>query len=790
MNFPIQWRSWILSCVKSAAASILINGSPTIPFKLHRGLRQGDPLSPFLFNLVVEALSLVFQKATHLGLWEGLEVSKGGTILTHLQYADDTVLFCPPNMEFLGNIKNTLILFELASGLKVNFHKSSLHGINIDSSWLQTAADYLMCKVGGLPFSYLGLPMGGNSSNISLWSPIISRIEKKLATWKGSLLSLAGRLTLIKASISSLPMYFMSLFPVPKGVIDKINKLQRQFLWCGGEKSSYMALAAWNLLELPKKMGGLGCGNLHHRNLSLLFKWIWRLLHEPEALWSKVISEKYKYYPHFSHYNRNVPLNGGPWKKICATIVKNPATRTMLASNIIRRVGNDFKTLFWFDIWLGNSPLKIVFPRLFLLSSNPYATVQDCGLWIESRWEWHLSWGRPLRPRDLDEWNDLQPLLDSVTLSTMDEDSYVWTPSKAGIFTVKSLSWELAKTSSAPLPHIADWGKLWKGLIPPRVEIFTWLAILGKINTKVKLASMGIISPDETSCILCQESRENVDHLLLHCTFTKKIWWWWLELWNLQWVFPSTIGEAFDQWGSFGPSPFFKKVWRAMFSIIIWSIWKERNSRIFHNISCSLTQVQDLILTRLSWWIKGWGTPFPYSCDEIIRNPHSLSWAEPRASTIITAAPCEKNWAPPPSNSYKWNVDASVSSTQAMSAIGGVLRNNHGHFLCLFSSPIPPIEINSAEVLAIFRATQISMSYDHLRNSTLIIESDSFNAIEWCNAELGGPWNLNFQLNFIRNARRQWLNISIIHKGRSSNVVADSLAKQGLVRDAEFLAWL
>ena len=310
MNFPPCWISWIMSCVRSAASSILINGSPTIPFKLHRGLRQGDPLSPFLFNLVVECLSLVIQKATSLGLWEGIVVSRGGTSLTHLQYADDTVIFCPPNIDYLLNIKKTLITFQLASGLKVNFHKSSIHGIHVQESWLHEAAQSLLCKVGGFPFTYLGLPIGGTSSRISLWDPVIKRVENKLATWRGSLLSIAGRLTLIKASISSLPIYYLSLFRAPKGVLDKINKLQRQFLWSGGSKKSYMALAAWDLLELPKILGGLGCGNLFHRNLSLLFKWIWRFLHEPQALWRKVISEKYNYSPQLLHHELSTPPKG------------------------------------------------------------------------------------------------------------------------------------------------------------------------------------------------------------------------------------------------------------------------------------------------------------------------------------------------------------------------------------------------------------------------------------------------------------------------------------------------
>lgn len=99
----------------------------------------------------------------------------------------------------------------------------------------------------------------------------------------------------------------------------------------------------------------------------------------------------------------------------------------------------------------------------------------------------------------------------------MDDDTFVWivwTPSKDGYFTINSLSLELAKTSPASHSQLISRGKLWKGIIPPRIEVFTWLALLGKINTKLKLARMNIIPPDETTCILCQDPRECVDHLL------------------------------------------------------------------------------------------------------------------------------------------------------------------------------------------------------------------------------------------------------------------------------------
>lgn len=234
-----------------------------------------------------------------------------------------------------------------------------------------------------------------------------------------------------------------------------------------------------------------------------------------------------------------------------------------------------------------------------------------------------------------------------------------------------------------------------------------------------------------------------------------------------------------------------QKNWASIFFIILWSIWKERNSRCFENKSCSLEQLHDLILLRTCWWISGWGEPFPYSPNEVLRNPLCL-----RSSHHHPAAPVLKQskltlmWSPPPHSCLKWNVDASLNLSLQKSAIGGVLRDHGDKFICIFSSPIPYVEINHAEVLAIHCAIKLFRAHEVLCSQRLVIESDSANTVKWCTGNSKGPWNLTFIISYIRQNLKMENGIDIIHKKRDSNVVADTLAKQGLARMDDFIAWL
>jgi hypothetical protein len=165
--FLTLWRKWMKKCVSTATALILVNGCHTEEFHLKRGLRQGDPLSPFLFLLATEGLNVMMTEVVNLNLFTGYTVgAHTATVLSHLQFADDTLLLGTKSWANIRALRAILKLFKVMFGLKVNYHKSMLVGINVDESWLSEAASVLSCKIGRIPFLYLGLPIGGDARRL------------------------------------------------------------------------------------------------------------------------------------------------------------------------------------------------------------------------------------------------------------------------------------------------------------------------------------------------------------------------------------------------------------------------------------------------------------------------------------------------------------------------------------------------------------------------------------------------------------------------------------------------
>ena len=213
-------------------------------------------------------------------------------LISHLLFADDTLIFCDADPTQLAHLRFVFLWYEAVSGLRINLGKSEMVPVG-EVHNVEDLALILGCKVAPLPMKYLGLPLGAPFKAKSIWNPIIERMEKHLVGWKRLYLSKGGKVTLIKSTLSSLPTYFLSLFPIPARVAHRLEKIQRDFLWNGMGEETKFHLVSWSNICGPIQHGGLGVKDLQRFNKALLGKWLWRYGMDRAALWRQVVAAKY-----------------------------------------------------------------------------------------------------------------------------------------------------------------------------------------------------------------------------------------------------------------------------------------------------------------------------------------------------------------------------------------------------------------------------------------------------------------------------------------------------------------
>ena len=209
------------------------------------------------------------------GYLSGWKVSGGrgeGMQISHLLFADNTLVFHEESSDQMTYLSWLLMWFAACSSLRINLEKSEMilvgRVLNIEGLALE-----LGCKVGGIPSCYLGMPLGAAFNSLAVWDGLEERFRRRLAMWKRQYISKGGRLTLIRSTLSSMPIYLMSLFYLPRKVRLRLEKIQRDFLWGGGALNQKPHLVRWNLVCLEKRKGGLGVRNLTLMNSALLCKW-------------------------------------------------------------------------------------------------------------------------------------------------------------------------------------------------------------------------------------------------------------------------------------------------------------------------------------------------------------------------------------------------------------------------------------------------------------------------------------------------------------------------------------
>jgi hypothetical protein len=349
MGFEEKWIRLIMQCVRSVSYSILMNGTPYGDIHPSRGLRQGDPLSPYLFLLVAEGLSSFLARTELYGHISVVPIAAGGIRVNHLLFADDSLFFCRATFSKWRNIGRLLHYYEEASGQKLNAAKTSIFfspntGVEFQA-FIRSSAGISSTQCYE---KYLGLPALVGRSKAQSFAGIQSWVRKKLDGWKEKFLSQARREIVIKAVVQAIPAYSISVFQLPKKLCTTLNSMTRRFWWGNRDDKKGVSWISWERLRQSKLLGGMGFRDLEVFNGALLAKQGWRLLKYPESLVAKVL--KAKYFPHGDFLSAKLGRRPSyAWRSILNA-------KDVLEAGLVWQVGNGEKIKIWRDKWLPSSP--------------------------------------------------------------------------------------------------------------------------------------------------------------------------------------------------------------------------------------------------------------------------------------------------------------------------------------------------------------------------------------------------------------------------------------------------
>ncbi|PWA73265.1 RNA-directed DNA polymerase, eukaryota [Artemisia annua] len=591
-GFGNKWRNWIHCCLKSSRGSILVNGSPTEEFQFYKGLKQGDPLSPFLFILIMESLHISFQRVVESNMFKGIKLSDS-LCISHMFYADDAVFVGNWSDENINTLTHVLDVFYRASGLKINMCKSKILGINVDVHKVNQAANKLGCLILSCPFSYLGSKVGVSMSRIEDWREVIDKVKCRLSKWKMKCLSIGGRLTLLKSVLGAMPIFNMSIFKVPAKVLKMLESIRGRF-FNGHESDSRKAYwIKWDKVLANKDKGGLGVSSFFALNRGLMFKWVWRFLNNESSLWKKVIKAI-----HGDGGNIHNATRFGI-NSCWSSIVKEAQNMKSRGINIFDylklRLGKGNSIKFWDDDWYQGGILKDICPRMYALETRKDVTVcekmKDPSICFSFR--------RGIRGgSEQDQFNHLEAVSNSITLGPR-EDRWVWSLEGSGEFSVASLR---RKIDDIHLPNVGTKTR-WTKLVPIKVNVLAWKVMVDALPTRWNLSRRGINIPSML-CPICGIGVESSSHLFFRCEVSRHIGQSLAKWWDI----PVQDVVSYDDWKgwliSIRLGSKLKGVLEGVWITMWWYIWWYRNKMLFDDNPPKKACLFDRIVTSSFQWCR------------------------------------------------------------------------------------------------------------------------------------------------------------------------------------------
>ncbi|CAA7020699.1 unnamed protein product [Microthlaspi erraticum] len=574
LELPEQYRKWLKACICTTNFTVGYNGMVQGYFKGKRGLRQGDPLSPYLFVIAMNCLSLMLNKAAGD---KKFTYHKGcaGSKLTHLCFADDLLIFAEGTLESVQNVLQVLHKFQKRSGLAVSVQKSSFFAAGVSEADCDLIKFSTGMPQGTLPVRYLGVPLCSKKLSMANCEILIQQVKMRLTSWSSKSLSFAGRLLLIKTVIAGISTFWCSSFVLPKACIKRINSLCSIFLWQGNLEAHHSARVSWDTVTKTKEAGGLGIRDLVVWNKACCLKLIWLIFFQSGSVWVAWFRTEILQ-GNLSNFWTVKPNQRNSW-----LINKLLKIREEIYLWIKLRVGNGRNCRFWSDNWspfgnihnylLGNEGSRLGIPLKATLAS------------LHRRDEWRLP------PARSDRLVSIQAHLTTISI-TNQEDYYEW--EIEGQVSKKFGTGEVYRQLRGEMATVPWTKAVWCGGGIPRHSFLTWLFTLNRCPTRDRILGWGLQT--DPVCLLCNVEPESRDHLLFRCEYSWRIWRPLARRCNLQPL--RSWNTSLQQMQSLTLGKLWKKLALITWQATIYWIWAERKGRLHRGVfssDCSISSSID-----------------------------------------------------------------------------------------------------------------------------------------------------------------------------------------------------
>ncbi|XP_031101746.1 uncharacterized protein LOC116005640 [Ipomoea triloba] len=650
LGFDVRWVDLIMLCVSSVSYNFLIIGTPSGEVVPTRGLRQCDPLSPYLFIICAEGLSLLLQKAQAEGSIRGCRVARGASPVSHLFFADDSLLFFRANAQEVGAVKHCLDLYENMSGQAVNYHKSNVcFSINTQTHHREEVVAVLGVDQAPNFGKYMGLPAFVGRNKRAAFSYIEDKIKQRVGSWNKKLLSQAGKEILLKSVAHAMPTFSMSVFLLPESVCLSIERTMNRFWWGAGTKRR-IHWKAWDRLCKPKKFGGLGFKDLRAFNLAMLGKQAWRFLLNPNSLVARIY--KARYYPRTSFIDATI----GSCPSYCWRSIM--AAHDLICGGVRRRIGDGKDTLIWGHPWLPDGLNPIVqTPMPEQLNGSLVSGLIDAntGMW------------------DIPILNDIFTSQDVLRISRIPispgyEDSWYWHGDPKGCYTVKSGYRTILGDYSSMDDNFGERISMWKIKVPPKWKTFLWRALDDTlpVTTNLHLRRVDV----ELAYPKCGLSHENIMHALVSCEYSQHVW----SATNLP--IPSIVGVSFNMWFSSILYDLPEGVVGAVVAVLYF-LWRARNSTVWEGFLPLPAKVVSAAFAALHAWREIHGG-----------QPSVTSPVLSSTSAVPTLPTSHATLQHTQVETPRCYFDARFCSSSLKASFGAVLLSATGSFIAACAGPI------------------------------------------------------------------------------------------------------